>query len=247
MWKTKFGQRIYVSPSGYEVYQNPGYRWLTLGSSALQTVINRRHPKRPMLYYLPALTLMARQFPEQSCMLGLGGAAVAHMLSASPYSLTAVELSAEIIAIAQNYFYLNTIPNLNLIQHNALNYLQECSRHYTHLIVDLYGADSFPSDCNSDVFFQMCKERLVEGGFLAVNLANTKEQWPIVQRIKNHFKHTVVFPIKKCANLVVIASNTLQSGDFLAQVSTNKEVNCIVYDDLWGHIGELRLACLFKA
>lgn len=105
MWKTKFGKCIYISPSGYKVYQNLLYRWLTLGSEAWQTVINRYIPRRPGLHYLQMLTLMARKYPNDCCLLGLGGAGIAHLLGAQKTirSIVAVESSEEVIQIAKKF------------------------------------------------------------------------------------------------------------------------------------------------
>ena len=113
MWQTKMGKCIYTSPSGYKVYQNLFYRWLTLGSDALQTVINRRTPQKPVLYYLPALTLMTRKYPGLTCLLGLGGAGLALMLNKT--SLVAVDNSEEVIEIAKKFFMIEHLKNLTII------------------------------------------------------------------------------------------------------------------------------------
>ncbi|TAL62590.1 MAG: hypothetical protein EPN84_06225, partial [Legionella sp.] len=94
MLQTRWGKCIYVSPSGYEVYQNLFYRWLTLGTSALQTVINLRKPEKPVLHYLPMLSLMARHLPAETCLLGLGGGGILHLLrGTTTQALCAVEMS----------------------------------------------------------------------------------------------------------------------------------------------------------
>ncbi len=136
MWKTKFGKCIFTSPSGYKVYQNFFYRWLTLGSNALQTMINRCAPEKPVLHYLPALTLTARHYPEDSCLLGLGGAGVAHLLAAKqPHlSLTAIDSSQEVIDIAKQFFMVERIAGLTIAFYNAANYVEECSLSYLSLI-----------------------------------------------------------------------------------------------------------------
>lgn len=152
-WFTKFGTCIFTSPSGYKVYENFFYRWLTLDSSVLQTVINKRSPHKPILYYLPALTLMARNYPKECCLLGLGGAGAVQMLSSYPLSITAVDNSAEIIEIAQTYFMINKAPQLQIVHQSGELYLEQCTTQYDHLLVDLYNAQSFPPECNNEHFF----------------------------------------------------------------------------------------------
>lgn len=241
MWKTRLGTCIYTSPSGYKVYQNYFYRWLTFGSKALQTVINRRHPQKPVLYYLPALTLMARFLPNECCLLGLGGAGIPHMLNKrNPnQSLIVVDNSEEVIQIAKQFFMLDRLPNLTLVHQNAQDYVQENHNKYQHLIVDLYDANYFPADCKTDEFFIHCKNSLKPDGFLAVNLANIREQWAIFQLIKKQFKSTVVLPIKKSANMVIIASKNEDKELFINQLRNSGEIKRILWVDDWGYVAEV--------
>lgn len=239
MWKTKWGKCIYVSPSGYKVYQNFFYRWLTLGSNALQTVINRFNPQKPGLYYLPALTLMARKFPGNHCLLGLGGAGVAHMLSSKlpGHALIAVDSSDEVIQIAKQFFMTDRIPGLTIVHQNATDYIRDCNVNFKHLIIDLYDANNFPAECTHDDFFINCKNKLDEDGFIAVNLANYNEQWPIFQLIKKQFRNTLVIPIKKSANMVIIAWKNENKKLFIDKISDSGEFKKIVWTDVWGCTG----------
>lgn len=240
MWKTKLGVCIYESPSGYKVYQNLLYRWLTLGSNALQTVINRRKPQKPVLYYLPTLTLMARYYPERSCLLGLGGAGVALMLANKDSSppMVAVEISEEVIDIARRFFMIDNLKNFTVIHENAIDYIKNKEEMYPHLMVDLYNANHFPPDCGNDLFFNLCHKILTKDGFLAVNLANLKEQWPIFQLIKKHFEHTFVIPVKKSANMVVIASKHKNKELFLSKIKATGELKRIIWVERWGFVGD---------
>ncbi|MBL7478940.1 spermidine synthase [Legionella bononiensis] len=240
MWKTKLGQCIYTSPSGYKVFQNSIYRWLTLGSEALQTVINRRKPQNPILHYLPALTLMARNYPDNCCLFGLGGAGIPHMLKTiTPnQSITAVECSEEVIQISKSYFMVNQLPKLEIIHQNASEFVQSTSLLYKHLIVDLYDAHNFPKECTTDNFFISCHNRLTEDGFLAVNLANYKEQWELVQTIKKQFNTAIVIPIKHCANLVLVAAKNPNKEVFIEQINATGEMKNISWTQSWGTLGE---------
>ena len=236
-WYTKWGTCLYTSASGYKVYENFFYRWLTLGSPALQTVINKKNPARPVLYYIPALTLMARNLPGPSCLLGLGGAGVAHILAPSSFAITAVDNSAEIIQIAQQYFMINTIANLNVVHQSAELYLEQCTTQYSHLLIDLYNAHHFPEECNNDHFFLQSKRCLKPNGFIAINLANADEQYSILQKVKKYFRNTLVIPIKKCANMVIIASNHHAHDEFISSLLATKEIQKIILLNPWGCVG----------
>jgi spermidine synthase len=243
MWQTKLGTCIFVSPSGYKVYQNLFYRWLTLNSDALQTVINKRKPHKPVLHYLPALTLTARTIPPSLiCLLGLGGAGIPLMLTKhSPNCiLEVIDNSEEIIHIAKNYFNAGSLQNLKLIHKNAKDYIEETNQTYPHLIIDLYDAHCFPKECYNENFFSSCKDRLTPNGFLSINLANIKEQWPIFHIIQRLFKHTLAIPIKKSSNLVVIASNNGTKETFLNQLNTTTEIKKIIWVEQWGFVADFR-------
>lgn len=240
MWKIKFGKCIYVSPSGYKVYQNLLYRWLTLGSEAWQTVINRYRPHKPGLHYLQILTLMARKFPNNCCLLGLGGAGIPHFLSAKNplQSIVTVESSEEVIQIAKQFFMTDLIPNLTIIHQNAKDFVYENKNTFQHLILDLYDATHFPDECHSADFFTHCNEQLTDDGFIAINLANAQEQWPLIQLIKKQFPSNIIIPIKKCANLVVIASKNSNKELFINQVKSTGEIKKIAWVKDWGYVAK---------
>lgn len=237
MWQTKFGRCIYTSPSGYKVHQNYFYRWLTLGSDALQTVINRRAPHKPVLYYLPALTYTSKIMHGRVCLLGLGGAGVPLMLAHdhSFAHMDVVDCSQEVVDIAQSFFIPDPIKQCRLITKNAYDFVSECTDRYEHLMIDLYGADHFPIECNNEAFFQACKKIISEDGFLTINLANINEQVPIFNLIKKEFAQTLVLPIKKSANMVIIASNNSNRTNFLNQLALKRTL----WVKSWGYVGEL--------
>lgn len=243
MWKTKLGTCIYTSPSGFKVYQNLVYRWLTLGSNALQTVINRHYPYLPELSYLMPLTLLARNIPASNCcLLGLGGAGAVHLLAKHVPSsqITAVDCSKEVIFIAKKYFMIDQINSLCLVNKHAEEYLQNTSAQYKHLIIDLYDANHFPSSCNSEEFFSICKKKLSHDGYLAINLANLKEQWPIFHLIKMHFQHnTLVIPAKKSANIVILASKSDSKFFLIDKIKQIDEIKQITWNKAWGYVGSM--------
>jgi spermidine synthase len=210
-----------------------------LGSTALQTVINKKNPKKPILYYLPTFTLMARTNPNDCCLLGLGGAGAVQLLSSYPLTITAVDNSDEIIEIARTYFMVDKLPHLNIIHQSAEHYLEQCPTEYGHLLIDLSNALSFPPECKNEHFFLLCKNRLQQHGFLSINLSNPEEQPAMLQLIKKHFTNTLVVPIKKCANMVIIASNHQSKDEFINILLATKEIKKIVLVSSWGYAAEM--------
>ena len=236
------GRCIYQAPNKAKVYQNLLYRWLTLDSNAIQTVINRRHPDRIALNYINHFTLAVRAHPTDCCLLGLGGAATAHLLS--PYlgnsQLVAVEYDAEIIEIAATYFMTDRLKNLAIVHQDANLFLQQSQTHYQHLLVDLFDANSFPRHCNTHIFFEQCKRILLPDGILALNLANLHEQWPVFQHIRENFnQQTVSLPVQGTANMVVLACNSPSITPLLNTIKSTRGLKKLSWDSKWGCIAQI--------
>lgn len=236
-----FGKCIHTSPSGFKVYDNFRYRWLTFGTSAYQTVINRRHPDRAIMGYIPALTLMTRQAQGDCCMFGLGGAATAHFITKyqPDINLLAVEKSEEVITIANTYFMAKELKNLSIVNQDAMEFVQQYPRKYRHLIIDLYDANQFPKECANHEFFSACTRILDSDGFLAINLANSNEHWPILELIRQSFNATIVIPIHKRDNMVIIATHNDSRSFLVKHLEKCTDIKKMVWDMKWGLMGLL--------
>ena len=240
MWKTVGGRCIYQRNS-IQIKQNCVYRWLTFDSNALQTLINRHHPQTPALRYIFSMTRLACFLPGPSCLLGLGGGSAAHALAPylGKFQLDAVENNLEIITLAADYFMTKHIKNMNVIHQDAYQFIQNTSRQYQHLLVDIFNADSFPEHCNNSDFFKQCHRILVPGGLLAVNLANSNEQRGILDSIRQHFpKSTVSIPIKQCANLIVFACKEQSINRLLNLLKQHSRLKQLYWDPEWGYVAQ---------
>lgn len=242
MWKTLGGQCIYKAPNGAKVHQNYLYRWLTLSSDALQTLISRRCPEKPELGYIHQLAFAAREKPADCCLLGLGGAGVAHALA--PYlnnsKLLAVENNTEVINIATAYFMADRLKNLSVIYQDANLFVQQCETRYQHLMVDLYESHSFPAHCNTHDFFVHCQRLLLPGGILALNLTNVQEQWSLFKHLRDIFcQRTVSLPVKGSANMIVLACNSPSVAPLLDLLTNSQRLKELKWDARWGCIARI--------
>ncbi|MDF1757944.1 MAG: hypothetical protein P1U74_06565 [Legionellaceae bacterium] len=239
-WKTLLGNKIYQSQNGACVYQNLTYRWLTLGSNTIQTLINRRKPSKPELLYLQALTFTLRQMSTNTCLLGLGGGGLAHFINWNDIKLTAVESNNEIIEIAKKYFMLGEVKNIEVIEQDAYLFVQQCTNKYKHLIIDIHDESGFPPACKNIDFFISCKKMLLPDSILAINLANQQDYLPIIEILNNLFnKRIVCIPVKKTANMVVIASNSGTVNYLINLFNQSKEVRKLIWDAKFGYIAEI--------
>lgn len=241
IWKTYAGRCIYHNLNGIQVRQNMAYRWLTLGSDAIQTLIYRRHPERHGLNYIQILTLMARMNPAVSCLLGLGGAGVAHVLA--PYlgniPLDTVENNSEVIDICSRYFLIERIKNLNIIHQDAFLYVQSTAARYQHLMIDLFDAHSFPAQCSHVEFFEHCRRILLPGGIVAINLANLHEQWRVFMHIRAHFdQSTVSIPVKGTQNMIVLAYKGVSVKPLLSMLE-KQGLKQLTWEPKWGYVARI--------
>jgi len=239
MWKTLSGHCIYKTSEEVRVHQNHLYRWLTFGSDALHTLISRRHPEKPRLNYIHQLGFAAREKPGESCLLGLGGAGVAHALAPylKDFALDAVENNPEIIEIASRFFMTERLTNLSVYHEDANDFVQKSSARYQHLMIDLYDAHSFPSHCNTHDFFVHCRELLFPKGILALNLTNVVEQRMLFDYIRDiFFERTVSLPVKGAANMIVLAYNGSTITPLLDLLKNSGRLKKLCWNAEWGCI-----------
>lgn len=241
-WKTFAGRCIYQGTHGIRVYQNIFFRWLRFDSRALQSLINRYFPARPELYYLKPLISMAEKNPGNCCILGLGGAGAVHALTAPlrAFHITVVESEAEVIAVAERFFMTKQLSNVTIIHQDASEFVQHSQDQFAHLLVDLFNADCFPHHCNNETFFSHCQRLLTSEGILAVNLANSYEQKPILEIIRRLFcRNTLVIPVKRSANIIILASNQQRSSELADFLIKQQLIKKVCWDSEWGYVGRM--------
>jgi spermidine synthase len=242
MWKTIAGKCIYQAPGGARVYQNYVYRWLTLGSDALQTLINRRHSIQPELAYIHQITFAVRAQPADCCLLGLGGAGVAHALQTdlSNFKITAIENNPEVITIASTYFMASQLKNLAIIERDANLFVQDCETRFQHVMIDLYESHAFPAHCNTREFFANCQRLLLPDGILALNLTNIQEQWTLFKLMREIFgQRTVSLPVKGTANMIVLACNSPTIAPLLNLLTNSECLKELKWDTTGGCIARI--------
>jgi spermidine synthase len=243
MWKTFAGRCLYQSPQGTRVFQNLLFRWLQFDSKALQTVLNRYGRHKPGLNYIKYLIMAAELKPQNCCMFGLGGGGAAHALSPllGDFQLTIIENSAEIIELAKRFFWLDQLKNIKIIHQDASEFLCESVIKFDHLLIDLFTANNFPSQCNNDQFFINCKKALTPEGILAVNVANIHEYKPLFQLIQKQFSHsTLVISVPGSANLIIMAQNSPSINPLLERLRKNRRFKQLSWTENWGYVAKIK-------
>lgn len=103
--------------------------------------------------------------------LGLGAGNVATLLAEynPDYDITGVEVDAEVIRLGKKYFQLGTIPRLQVVIGDALEYVAGCQEQYDLLVVDLFIDDKVPAATETSTFFQALAKLLAPGALLIWN------------------------------------------------------------------------------
>lgn len=240
-FKTFAGHSIYKSPH-MEIRQNGWYRWLMFQDRThIQTVLQRRHPHKPAMPYLNALTLALRTQPGPTCLLGLGGGGLLHM--AAPYlqqhPITAVEINEEVITIGYQYFMLDTLRAFTIVQQDAHTFMTETQHSYQHILIDLYSASGFPETCAQQDFFELSKQRLCPTGFLAINLVHIQQESPILERVKAVFDNvTLCIPVPSSTNIIVLAMQSKSA--LISFVTSNPTLTAFIWDPIFGYMAKFK-------
>jgi spermidine synthase len=240
-WKTINQKLIYESQNNLYIYENQIYRWLTLNSNMIQTLINKYQPHKPSLKYIKAITLGIKNVPKPSCLLGLGGGGLAHFIDHLNIKLTTVEISNEVINLASKYFMINKLKNLDIINQDANLFVSNHFMQYHHLIIDIYNSDNFPSSCMNYDFFENCRLMLNTNGMLAINIAGVNEYLKAAKLLKHIFNNKIIsIPIKNTANFIIYAINNNSIEPLITLFQSSKDIKSLIWSTEFGYIASMR-------
>jgi spermidine synthase len=118
-----------------------------------------------------------RPHAKNVLMFGLGGGTILHIFAKEMpgVNLTAVEIDPVMIEVAQKFFDLDKIPNLTIVNDDALRVISEPERYefkedsFDVLVVDIFCGDKYPDLGKSGTFFSGIKWFLAVGGLVIFN------------------------------------------------------------------------------
>ena len=112
--------------------------------------------------------------------LRFGAGSVASLLTEKfniKCGITGVEKDQVVIDLAYKYFGINRFKNLELICNDASEYVQECSKKFDVIVVDLYIDDQVPYCFHKEEFIKQLKIMLQPQGILFFNkVVNNEKQ-----------------------------------------------------------------------
>ena len=83
--------------------------------------------------------------------------------------ITGIEIDAAIIEIANDYFKLDQIPNLEIINDDAFEFVLKTKHHYDLIIIDIFQDTTMPNFLFEDFFINRLHSLLNVNGFILFN------------------------------------------------------------------------------
>ena len=147
--------------------------------------------------------------------LGVAGGSVIRTLVDEIHfkgKITGVDIDQAIIEIANSYFRLNEIPNLEIIIDDASEFVQKTNNKYDLIIIDIFQDTKMPDFLFETNFKNQICFLLNPKGFVLFNtmLLNAKQKQQHLDYIKNfdsnHYKVTKFNKLEETNELILIES-----------------------------------------
>lgn len=118
---------------------------------------------------------------ESILVLGVAGGSVIKTLTDEVKfkgKITGVEIDPDIITIANDYFQLDKIPNLEIVIDDAFEYVLKTKLKYDLIIIDIFQDTVMPNFLFEDFFIQRINSLLNLNGFILFNtmVINQKQE-----------------------------------------------------------------------
>ncbi len=151
---------------------------------------------------------------ESALILGVaGGSVIKTLVDEVKFKgkITGIEIDQDIIDIANSYFELDKIPNLEIVIDDAFEYVLKTKLKYDLIIIDIFQDTTMPNFLFQDFFIQRINSLLKTNGFILFNtMVINKKQEERNQVYKSKFNgnyslrmypkvemHNELFTIKK--------------------------------------------------
>ena len=152
---------------------------------------------------------------DKVLILGFGGGTIAVILLEElglKCSITGVELDAAVIKAARDHFNIQRLQKLQILQMDAMDFVNACNEKFKLIIVDIYVDNALPPQFEEESFFRRLSNCLEPGGKIVFNKfadsnAKLSEAVAIEMLFKTHFDDVKTFRIpvnKKAPNIMIV-------------------------------------------
>lgn len=179
------------------LYEADGEVSLHFNFPTIQSRMLKAAPERLVLDYTRTMMgfLLLQPKPRRIAMIGLGGGSLAKYCRRKlpDADFTAIELSAEVIALRNDFEIPPDGPGFRIICADGADYVRGDAEASDVLLIDGFDAGGQPEQLCSAAFYDYCHAKLNEGGVLVVNLcADDTGYGSYVGRIRDAFAERIV-------------------------------------------------------
>ncbi len=189
------------------------HRWLQMGGSAIQSLVDLENPKHILSPVNQAMlmALLYVEYPKSVLMLGSGGGSFERFFCAydADIQLTSVENNQHVIALAYEHLFFP--PHINIIHDRADHFLVEWPHIFNIILCDIFEGEQHPRCLSTPLFYQQLKTRLDANGVVAINLLTNNHQRLIDVLIaaRSVFCWTALFLVPEHYNAVLFVGNQI--------------------------------------
>ncbi|MBT9588491.1 fused MFS/spermidine synthase [bacterium] len=155
------------------VEQRQGMRTLRFGET-VQSIYDLKNPNRLVVPYTRTAMVGAVCLgkPQRVLFVGVGGGSMVKYLHRTlpQCEIDAVDLDAEVLRVAGDYFDLRSDERLHLIAAEGRGFLAQGGPSYDAIFLDAYGDTDIPTALASEEFLELVKSRLENRGVVTGNL-----------------------------------------------------------------------------
>jgi spermidine synthase len=179
------------------IHEDDGEVSLHFNFPTIQSRMRKAQPTRLLLDYTRTMMgfLLLQSKPQRIAMIGLGGGSLAKYCRAKlpDADFTAIELSAEVIALRDEFEIPPDGPLFRVICGDGAEYVRGDAEPSDILLIDGFHAEGQPGQLCSAAFYDCCYGKLNEGGVLVVNLcADDTGYGSYAGRIRDSFAEKIV-------------------------------------------------------
>ncbi len=158
------------------VVETGGYRYLYFNKMrGRQSAVNLfNHYELKFAYTQAGFVALAMldKPPEKALFVGLGGGSMPRVMAKHypDVAIDVVEIDPDVVEVAKKYFFFEPTPQMKVFVQDARRFLRRHSKKYDYIFLDAYNDASIPFHLTTKEFFQIVKEHLEPGGWVAANV-----------------------------------------------------------------------------
>jgi len=166
------------------------YKSLHFTPSEIQSRMLKRKPDRLVMGFTRTMMgfLMFESRPQRIAMLGLGGGSIAKFCyrELPNARIDVVEINPHVIALRDEFLVPPDDDRFRVHLDDGARFIAQSTRQFDVLIVDAYARYGLPQRLASQEFYDSCRNALVDGGMMVLNL-NCKHSGAYIERMRQSF------------------------------------------------------------